>query len=866
MVYNDCGNAVFLNELESLIKNQIEKAESTKRTKFVYPKEAVRLTPGSCLVDPHFNSFVCKAVGELCIKLDEIIGEAVHPEYGSVRISAMVRDLERRVRNTYSQFTEKGCKITNHPPVSIKLGSVYAWAREQSGVDFNGLQMCSDLRKNRLRLCRKLCRLVRLSKSSKQRSKSHPLLSSLKHDLMKIRSRAAGKVFSERPVTLTSHTPVHTKPIRFTEDPFVLFEKPIIQSKLAIIFDKLADQITDLLLPISHLIPGISIVKSADDIGKRRENLRAQIVLAIQGFYCHFNETTDEDNDDNDPSIDDPMNGSSNMPDPSESSSDDEDITGAKLTVQMNPAIVQASLDRYDHFNWNKQKKFSSIRAKEQAIDQFSGGSHNTSRQQGSLFKSRCKIELSDPIIHNTEEVSAVSAAVATTTTTTTTTSQINQCEDDENLKNTDNIEGEPNDVPMDDAVQHDEGTEEKDESRTEHPEEGEAEEEEEEGQHQQQDEQLSQEQEEEEQQKEQQEQLELEEEKVESHSTPKHNNNNNDNNNNKLTEISRKPLNRSLRSRHSHTPTDTSCSEGEVLSDTEEDQELSDQHHHQHRRHPHRDNVNDPDQQNHHDDDIVGVHEKVKPIGSENQNGDFIRLATGHPHHHDDTLQSSSTAETTTTTAAPSETTTTTTLAPMNDVNLTELEIMNEWAQPTISTANRLDISLSDINLPSDEPTDADKSINTTTTTNDSDDENDEIRRIFNESLEFCAIHLQELISQAEINSNRLSAKVNRNASQHTMMNSTNRWPIVSISPELEASIERTATAFTEHVTSVLANLLHAVPDQFSSKSEADTKLRNPRVAPRRQPIIARRGSRLRGMLLAYQKDTGKRQNSNSS
>nr|CAH8838134.1 unnamed protein product [Trichobilharzia regenti] len=859
MVYSDCGNTVVLNELESLIKSQIQKAESRKWANFVYPKEAVRLTPGSCLVDPHFNSFVCKAVGELCIKLDEIIGEALHPEYGSVRISAIVRDLERKVGNIYSQFTEKGSKITNQPPVSIKLGSVYAWAREQSGVDFNGLQMCSDLRRNRLRLCRKLCRLVRLSKSSKQRSKSHPLLSSLKHDLMKIRSRAAGKVFSEKPVTLTSHTLVSAKPIRFTEDPFVSFEKPIIQSKLAIIFDKLADQITDLLLPISHLIPGISIVKSADDIGKRRENLRTQIVLAIQGFYCHFNETTtDGDNDDNDPSMDDPMNGSSTMPDPSESSSDDEDITGAKLAVQMNPAIVQASLDRYDHFNWNKQKKFSSIRAKEQAIDQFSSG--YTSRQQGSLFKSRCKIELSEPIIHNTEEVSAVPAAAvavattATTTMTTTTTSQVNQCIDDGNLNRTTDIEGESNDVPMD-AVHH-EGTEEKDESKIERSEgakgEGEEEEKEEGQQHQQQDEQLSEEQE-------HQQQQELEEENAESHTSPKHSNDN------KLTEISRKTLNRSLRSRHSHTPTDTSCSEGEVLSDTEEDQELSDQHHHRHRHHD--DHVNDPDQQNKDNDVVVvGVHEKVKAIDSENQNEDLIRFTTCHQH---DPLESSSRAETgtTTTTTETAPSTTTTIIAPMNDVNLTELEIMNEWAQPTtISTANPSDISLSEINLPSDESTDANTS-NSTTNIDDGDDENDEIRNIFNESLEFCAINLQELISQAEANSNRFISKVNRNASDHRM-NSTNQWPIVSISPELEASIERTASAFKEHVTSVLANLLHAVPGQFSSsKSEAaDTKLRNPRVS-RRQPIIARRGSRLRGMLLAYQKDTVmKRQNLNSS
>lgn len=46
--------------------------------------------------------------------------------------------------------------------------------------------------------------------------------------------------------------------IYFTDSTFASFEKPIIQSKLAVVFERLADQITDLLLPISHLIPGTS--------------------------------------------------------------------------------------------------------------------------------------------------------------------------------------------------------------------------------------------------------------------------------------------------------------------------------------------------------------------------------------------------------------------------------------------------------------------------------------------------------------------------------------------------------------------------------------------------------------------------------
>ncbi|CAH8499704.1 unnamed protein product [Schistosoma margrebowiei] len=746
-----------VDELQSYIERQIHSVESKKNFNSVTAlgggKLKVRITSGFYLVDRHSENIVSKAVKKLSCELDQVVSHTYsRPDSANIRITSIIRDFEKTVTDMCNHYSGHVSKLRNHPLSSIKLGSVYAWAREQSGANFNDHQICSDLRKNRLRLCQKLSRLVRLSKSSKEQSQRHPLLVSLRHDLTKIRLRATGKVFTEKPVITTLPS----------DSTFASFEKPIIQSKLAVVFERLADQITDLLLPISHLIPGISIVKCADDAAKRRENLRAQVILAIHGFYCHFNEITEDNTyefkQNNSVMNDDPMNGSYDLSDRSESSSDDDDITGAKLVAQLSPAIVQASLDRFDHFNWNKQKqRSSSNRSKEQTMELQS---INNIRQPTSSYVKSLNVKEKMKLTQSTMDNGNVEKLIET------------------------NVEGRlNNDISMESDSEI---------IRTEEDEiKG----------------------------KETEENNRIDADKEKHNKTIQHFNKStkSHSNSSKVSSsgFTRKHTNRSLRLRHSRTPSDASCSEGEVLSDTEEDHDLTD-----------NDVVDEKD--------IVAVQEKVKSISETNcdHNENLVRLVHN-------SLQANT---------------------PISDVDLTELEIMDEWGPPT--SVNRLDtsIALSDISLP------AEKELNLITT-----DEDDKITDLFNESLEFCAKHLHDLIIIAETNCHlmRKPIKINKQNDINQTTINNQLQPNFCLSSELEASIDRTATAFKEHINSVLTNLLHTA--SISKSSNDGSKSRSQRTSTitsaRRQNAPSRRGSRLRGMLLAYQQDAvKKRLSSNNS
>ncbi|CAH8496404.1 unnamed protein product [Schistosoma guineensis] len=747
-----------VDELQSYIERQIHNVESKKNfnsvTAFGGDKSKVRITSGVYSVDLHSKNIVSKAVKKLSCELDQVVSHTYsRPDSANLRITSIIRDFEKTVTDMCNQYSAHVSKLRN-PLSSIKLGSVYAWAREQSGANFNDLQMCSDLRKNRLRLCQKLSRLVRLSKSSKEQSQRHPLLVSLRHDLTKIRLRATGKVFTEKPVIITL----------LSDSTFASFEKPIIQSKLAVVFERLADQITDLLLPISHLIPGISIVKCADDAAKRRENLRAQVILAIHGFYCHFNEITEENTyefkQNNSVMNDDPMNGSYDLSDRSESSSDDDDITGVKLLAQLSPAIVQASLDRFDHFNWNKQKqRSSSNRSKEQTMELQS---INNIRQPTSSYVKSLNIKEKMKLIQSTMDNGNVEKLIETNSD-----GQLNNdvsMESDSEIIQTEEDEIEEKETEENNRINTDQ---EKHNKTIQHF----------------------------------------------NKSTKSHSNSS------KVSSsgFTRKHTNRSLRLRHSRTPSDASCSEGEVLSDTEEDHDLTD-----------NDVVDEKD--------IVAVQEKVKSISetSCDHNENLVCLVHN-------SLQANT---------------------PISDVDLTELEIMDEWGPPT--SVNRLDtsIALSDISLP------AEKELDLITTDGD---KNDKITDLFNESLEFCAKHLHDLIILAETNCHLMRKPIDINKQNDINQTKINNQlqSNFCLSSELEASIDRTATAFKEHINSVLTNLLHTA--SISKSSNDESKSHSQRISTitsaRRQHGPSRRGSRLRGMLLAYQQDAvKKRLSSNNS
>ncbi|CAH8472706.1 unnamed protein product [Schistosoma turkestanicum] len=852
MVCNEFLGVDVVDELQSYIERQMRGIVSRKSFSSTpdigVGKMRVKLT-----LDRHSANIVSRAVKNLSHELDQVVSQTFnHPDYAKTRIKSIMRDFENTVADLCNQYSKQATMAKNFPSLSsIKLGSVYAWAREQSVAKFNDLQMCPELRKTRLRLCRKLSRLVRLSKSSKQRGQSHPLLVSLRHDLMKIRSRATGKVFIDKPVIMTLPS----------DTTFVASEKPIIQSKLAVVFEKLADQITDLLLPISHLIPGISIIKHADDAAKCRENLRTQVMLALQGFYSHYEDINEEGNTyefkqnnsfinrDGDIDDDDPMNGNYDPFDKFESSSDDNDLTGEKLTVHLNPAIIQASLDRYDHFNWNKhkQQQSTSNRSKEHTTEQQS--TNNSLRQSTlksvKLSNLKEKIELIQPTMNNVIDEKPIEANVEV---------QFNN-----NHNNNISIESESQ---LTRTNEHNEeirrGREEGDNQITDNNHENQY-----------------------------IKSIEHFSKSIKSsHSNSKvsstsssgsnssnanHSSSNSGSSSSSVSSsksskikiksssrnngFTRKRTNRrSLRLHHHHhhhdhycTPSDnTSCSEGEVLSDSEDED-----HHYRH----HLTDNDCLDEK----EEIVDIREKLELItetdktttnnhnnsNNSNPNEDLVRFmevtttaATTFP----DALQMMNTSN--------------------SEIDMTELEIMDEWGLTTTTTAttlsmNRLDTSttaLSDISLPVDK-----KELKLISIDN-------EITNLFNESLEFCAKNLHDLILQVENNCHLIG-----NTNEHKTNNELVQWKIC-LPPDLEARIERTATAFKEHIDSVLNNLLHTTASNCKSssndkrKSHSHQRVSTTAAAARRQQAASRRGSRLRGMLLAYQQDAVKKRMSSTS
>ncbi|TPP66539.1 hypothetical protein FGIG_10954 [Fasciola gigantica] len=78
----------------------------------------------------------------------------------------------------------------------------------------------------------------------------------------------------------------------------------------------------------------------------------------------------------------------------------------------------------------------------------------------------------------------------------------------------------------------------------------------------------------------------------------------------------------------------------------------------------------------------------------------------------------------------------------------------------------------------------------------------------------------------------------------------------------EIEASIERTTSSFKEHVTSVLANLLHAVPN-IADPNDTLVTIKRQQVRP---VVCGKRGARLLGMLKSYQQDVAKRMSSSNA
>ncbi|VDO65333.1 unnamed protein product [Schistosoma margrebowiei] len=769
--------------------------------------------------------------------------------------------IERQIHSVESKKNFNSVTALGGGKLKVRITcSVYAWAREQSGANFNDHQICSDLRKNRLRLCQKLSRLVRLSKSSKEQSQRHPLLVSLRHDLTKIRLRATGKVFTEKPVITTLPS----------DSTFASFEKPIIQSKLAVVFERLADQITDLLLPISHLIPGVELLPGgslvdleyADDIvlfGEDADKMQSLLTTLSNNasmFGMRFS--------------------------PSKCKMLLQDWVTSTPELVIGSEVVEC-VDRFtylgslispcglvcDEISARIQKArlaFANLRHLWRRRDirlSTKGRVYCAAVRSVLLYGCISIVKCADDAAKRRENLRAqVILAIhgfychfnEITEDNTYEFKQNNSVMNDDPMNGSydlsDRSESSSDDDDITGAKETNvEGRLNNDISMESDSEIIRTEEDEIKG-------------------KETEENNRIDADKEKHNKTIQHFNKStkSHSNSSKVSSsgFTRKHTNRSLRLRHSRTPSDASCSEGEVLSDTEEDHDLTD-----------NDVVDEKD--------IVAVQEKVKSISETNcdHNENLVRLVHN-------SLQANT---------------------PISDVDLTELEIMDEWGPPT--SVNRLDtsIALSDISLPAEKELmvvggsrqetldpgfvllgtrqqgvpvilrelvlpDGFDLVSPSFTVRDNlitTDEDDKITDLFNESLEFCAKHLHDLIIIAETNCHlmRKPIKINKQNDINQTTINNQLQPNFCLSSELEASIDRTATAFKEHINSVLTNLLHTA--SISKSSNDGSKSRSQRTSTitsaRRQNAPSRRGSRLRGMLLAYQQDAvKKRLSSNNS
>ncbi|CAL8091942.1 unnamed protein product [Calicophoron daubneyi] len=280
------------------------------------------------------------------------------------------------------------------------------------------------------------------------------------------------------------------------------------------------------------------------------------------------------------------------------------------------------------------------------------------------------------------------------------------------------------------------------------------------------------------------------------------------------ITSGPKRKTNRSLRARLSRTPSEASYSEGEVLTDSDEDQDVS------------ADEL---------PDDVPELGEKTKPDKEKEQNEDLMKMVSSQ-------LRDSS---------------------PVSDIDLTELEIMDEWAPPATSGNTENSGDLEQVNAGDSSSTEPNSKVAEAVVVENEAMKN-AIASIMKEALDRCQSRLAELVVQRETGACLDTAPPTSEDSAEQ--------PAVSVAPiklsdETEASIERTASAFKEHVTSVLANLLHAVPlmlDKKIAPSDASGLQRIQNLA--RRPATGRRGSRLLGMLRAYQQDAVKRLNANPS
>ncbi|KAF5401035.1 hypothetical protein PHET_05337 [Paragonimus heterotremus] len=646
---------------------------------------------------------------------------------GHLWASFFTRDLERVIRSTIQQCTnmiEQRCGSAAY----IQLGRVYAWARAQKTSTLDEEEEKEEPAQNmnhlRARLRRRLSRLVWLSRAGKRRARSHPLLLSLRHELLRIRTRATGRLLSDRTAAmgptplgscLTSHSSLH-------EEDSETSLRQVVPSSFYPAFEQLIEKVTDLFLQLPSQIPGISVTDDFRFRTDRKQCWRALVSRTVLEFYTHSD--VDEGMLDIHPfSAEEKADSLESEPD--ELEQQNPDPTVQKPISQLNPALVQAALDRFDHHSHANRK-----RAMPMSMDTY---------EDDRLASDKLTDSVPTVVDGQGEDILEALRRPVATAVKTITDLELNETGNDSNSKEPAKELTKPIDkeIPVADpppvvtaAV-----------VVTDTPRAGSA-------------------------------------------------------------VSSKRESRRSLRTRRSRTPSENSFSEGEVLSDSEEER---------------ADSVEQME------DKVEEIGERINADIEEEEAEALIRMVN-------EQLRDAT---------------------PASDIDLTELEIMDEWAPPSSSMLVAPRTENDDPNEAAMEIKESDESCTLSETIQS------QIEETLREALEACGKHLEELVVK--------NLPPDSVARKQTSLNA-NTTPSVTISKETEASIERTASAFKEHVTSVLANLLHAVP-VLANTNATDVKKDVPNsqsTAPTTRAVVTgRRGDGLLGMLRAYQQDVVKRMNS---
>ncbi|KAA3671476.1 uncharacterized protein DEA37_0008394, partial [Paragonimus westermani] len=331
-------------------------------------------------------------------QLDDVVQNVLLTSHYGLRnghlwASFFTRDLERAIRSTIQQCTnmiEQRCGSAAY----IQLGRVYAWARAPTKSTLDEEEEKEEPAQHmnhlRARLRRRLSRLVWLSRAGKRRARSHPLLISLRHELLRIRTRATGRLLSDRTAAMGPTPLGNYRKLTFAllsrenfNDPFLLSRslhdkehfhsiftvtshpslheedsdtslRQVVPSSFYPAFEQLIEKVTDLFLQLPSQIPGISVTDDFHFRSDRKQCWRALISRTVLEFYTHSD--ADEGMLDIHP-FSAEEKADSLESEPEELEQQNPDSTVQKPVFQLNPALVQAALDRFDHHSHANRKR-----------------------------------------------------------------------------------------------------------------------------------------------------------------------------------------------------------------------------------------------------------------------------------------------------------------------------------------------------------------------------------------------------------------------------------------------------------------------------------------------------------------------------